>query len=100
MAWVKEKSYRRGRPTAADVLLIIEVAKTSRDYDLGEKADLYAAAGIREYWVVDIVELRLVIHREPRRGRYRSIESHSGDAEVCPRAMPEAKLRLRQLFTG
>jgi Uma2 family endonuclease len=98
LAWVNEKSYRQGRPKAADVLLIIEVAKTSRDYDLGEKADLYAAAGIREYWVVDIGELRLVIHRDPRRGRYGSIESHSGDAEVAPESTPGAKLRLRQLF--
>lgn len=100
LAWVKEKSYRKGRPKAADVLLIIEVAKTSRDYDLGEKADLYAAAGIREYWVVDLVELSLVIHRAPRGGRYRSIESHSGDTEVSPRTVPEAKLRIRQLFAG
>ena len=36
------------------VALIVEVSDTTRDYDLGEKAALYAAQGIAEYWVADL----------------------------------------------
>jgi Uma2 family endonuclease len=49
IAWVVERDYSRGRPTAADVLLGIEVAESSLKNDIGEKADLYAAAGIADY---------------------------------------------------
>ena len=36
------------------VVLIVEVSDTTQDFDLGEKATLYAANGIAEYWVVDL----------------------------------------------
>jgi Uma2 family endonuclease len=36
-----------------DVLLVIEVSDTTLAYDLGAKAQAYAAHGVREYWVVD-----------------------------------------------
>jgi Uma2 family endonuclease len=51
-------------PTTA--VLIIEVADSSLAYDLGDKASLYAAADIRDYWVVDVVHKRLHVFREPR----------------------------------
>jgi Uma2 family endonuclease len=43
-------------PSAADVLLLIEVADTSLRYDLDIKFRLYADAGIPNYWVVDVQE--------------------------------------------
>ncbi|MHC4179074.1 MAG: Uma2 family endonuclease [Planctomycetota bacterium] len=54
LAWAARRDYSGGRPTAEDVLLVIEVAETSLAYDTGEKADLYAAAGVADYWVVDV----------------------------------------------
>ncbi len=57
-------------PLAADVLLLIEVADTTLHLDLGEKAALYAEAGIPEYWVVDIESRRLLVHRQPAGGEY------------------------------
>ena len=39
-------------PTTAD--LVVEVADSSLDFDTNEKRLLYARAGIRDYWVVDI----------------------------------------------
>lgn len=38
----------------ATVALIVEVADTTLEYDLGTKAALYAGAGVAEYWVVDL----------------------------------------------
>jgi Uma2 family endonuclease len=34
-------------------------------YDLGEKAEIYAAAGIVDYWVLDLEARCLVVHRRP-----------------------------------
>ena len=40
LAWVVRRDYGTGRPTSDDVLLVIEVAHTSLEYDTGEKAEL------------------------------------------------------------
>lgn len=44
---------------------MIEVALTSRRFDLGEKARRYAMAGYPEYWVVDIDQRLVHVHRDP-----------------------------------
>jgi len=47
------------------VALVIEVSDTTLDTDLGRKSDLYASAGVAEYWVVDLRENRLLMHEHP-----------------------------------
>jgi Uma2 family endonuclease len=51
-------------PTTA--LLVLEVSDTSLAYDTGDKANLYAAAGILDYWVVDVTHRRLYVFRNPK----------------------------------
>jgi Uma2 family endonuclease len=64
--------YRERLPVPADVLLLIEIAETSRAYDRGPKARSYAAAGVEELWVVDLVEEEVVVLREPQARGYKS----------------------------
>jgi Uma2 family endonuclease len=45
--------------------LVIEVADTSLNYDTTTKAELYATAGIADYWVVDIGARQLQVFRDP-----------------------------------
>ena len=63
----------RAVPTPDDVLVVFEVADTSRDYDRGIKLPLYAAAGIKEAWLVDLVAEILERHPDPYDGVYRRI---------------------------
>jgi Uma2 family endonuclease len=51
-----------GRPTSAS--LIIEVAESSLAYDRDRKGPLYAAAGIQEYWLVNLPERCLEVYRQ------------------------------------
>jgi Uma2 family endonuclease len=51
-------------PHAAE--LVVEVANSSLPYDTGEKASLYAAAGIADYWVIDVINRRLHVFRGPQ----------------------------------
>jgi hypothetical protein len=44
--WLKPRRYGRVKPTANDVLLLIEVADSSLTSDLQERADIYAVAGL------------------------------------------------------
>ncbi len=100
LVWAAERDYSGGNPEPEDILLVVEVADSSLDTDLGEKAALYAAAGIRDYWVVDLVDRRIVVHRDPAPEGYRDIRNFSGEDEVHPLANSEGILRPSSLWPG
>jgi Uma2 family endonuclease len=50
---------------ALDPLLIVEVSDTSLDYDRGEKAELYAAHRVPDYWIINIRDRVVEVHRNP-----------------------------------
>jgi Uma2 family endonuclease len=62
--------YASETPGPADVLLLVEVADTTLRTDLGRKARIYASGGVSEYWVVDLNNRVLYLHRSPARGTY------------------------------
>lgn len=92
MVWIAKQHASRPRPDADDVFLLIEISESSLAYDRGEKADLYAAAGIKDYWIVNLLDKCVEVRREPRDGRYQSVESFASGAEVAPLAFPELAL--------
>ena len=53
-----------------DVLLVIEVAETSLEYDSGPKAAAYAAAGIPEMWIANLRTGEVEIHTQPSGSGY------------------------------
>lgn len=86
-------------PTSA--LLIVEVSETSLDYDCGEKASFYAAAGIPDYWVVNLVDRQLELFRDPQpdAGKpfgygYVSVTVHRAGASVFPLAAPQTSIAV------
>lgn len=77
-------------PTA---LLVVEVSDSSLSYDIGEKSNLYAAAGIADYWVVDVKEPRLYVFRDPvadpsapRSFRYSTVQTLKRGDSITPLA--------------
>jgi Uma2 family endonuclease len=98
IAWVTLRRYADRRPLPEEVSLLIEVADTSLEFDTTAKAALYAAAGIADYWVVDLVSRAVIVFREPRSGGYESRSTHRGDQLVRPLAQPEAVLSPAELF--
>ena len=60
--------YASGKPRPADIYLVVEVADTSLDYDREVKGPLYAENGIAEYWIVNLVDRCLEVHRQPQPG--------------------------------
>src|SRR5262249_3513893 len=57
-------------------LLVIEVADSSLKKDRELKPGIYAEAGIADYWVVNLVERTIEVHREPKAGAYQAISRH------------------------
>ncbi len=93
-----EFSYRNGFPDGQDILLLIEVSDTTLPKDLGPKRDAYAAAGIAEYWVVDLEGRRLLVHRDPKDGLYPDPAVFTEHDRVVPRVLPDAALRVGDLL--
>lgn len=57
------RDYRQAHPTTA--LLVVEVSDSTLRYDRTVKASLYARAGIPEYWILNLIDRVLEVHRDP-----------------------------------
>jgi Uma2 family endonuclease len=85
LALVGEPSSPAAHPRTAD--LVVEVTVTSSTLDRGRKAELYATAGVVEYWVVDVPRAVVEIHRHPASGGYRQVEAYRA-GDVLPSPVP------------
>lgn len=92
------RDMRQPHPTPNDVALLVEVAVSSADYDLGEKALLYAQAGITDYWVVLPERNEIVVHREPTASGYGSVVWHGEQDTLSPLAASDVALTVRDLL--
>ncbi len=61
----RDDEYLNSHPVPTDIILVIEVADSTLGFDRNTKAPLYAAAGISEYWIVNLVDDRLEIYSQP-----------------------------------
>ena len=86
----RRSEYEERHPGPDDTVLLVEASDLTADYDLREKALLYAQAGIGDYWVALVNEAAVVVHREPTPDGYQSVTRLSGADKVSPLAMPEA----------
>ena len=62
----------KGYVPVASVALAVEIADSSVRRDLHEKRDIYAAAGVPEYWVVDVNKAEVHRFADPAEGVYRA----------------------------
>ncbi len=76
--------------TGPSVLLVVEIADSSRRYDMGRKARLYARSGVRELWVIDAVKLTARVFREPGADGYGVARDFAAADRIAPLFAPEA----------
>jgi Uma2 family endonuclease len=91
------------QPTTAR--LVVEVSDTSLTIDTGVKAHLYAAAGIADYWVVDLNSRMLIVHRDPQAdsnspsgAAYRLVTAFRSGDTVVPLAVPQSPIQVADLL--
>lgn len=98
LAVVSEKDTDPGADHPSTSPLIIEVSDSSRTFDLGLKADLYAAARLPEYWVVDLKNAKIVVHLEPKKGRYQRVHRFGRGKAVTSTIAPRVTIKVNDLF--
>jgi Uma2 family endonuclease len=74
------------------------VSDTTLAKDRGEKARLYAQAGIRDYWIVNIKERTIEVRRDPVGSRYQSLTIDKVGEAVRPLIFPDVALDVIRLF--
>jgi Uma2 family endonuclease len=80
-----------------EVLLAIEVAHSSLRFDTTIKARLYAALGVRDYWVIDAETLTTRVHREPSAEGYGSVTEVPPSEMLVPLLVAPLAVRLAHL---
>jgi Uma2 family endonuclease len=90
--------YRDVLTEADHVFLLVEVAETPLRYDREVKVPLYAAAGIREVWIVDIEGECVEIYAAVALGRYRRTERITRGTSFSPEAVPDVSLTVADIL--
>ena len=92
--------FPKSNPGPKDLRLVVEISDTSLDHDRTKKAGLYARAEITDYWVLDVNKRRLIVHRDPKDGSYKSIVAYGEQESVSPLAAPGREFRVTDAFAG
>ncbi len=89
--------YADHHPTPEEVYLIIEVADSSLKFDCGTKGKAYAA-GITDYWVLDIVDRELHVYREPTQEGYKSKIILTEDKTISLLQFPDLLVGIQEML--
>jgi len=97
------RDYVNSHPVTA--VLVVEVADSSLALDRSTKASLYARSGIPEYWILNLVDRLLEVHRgpaamaeQPLDYHYRTVMRLTVEETVSPLAAPQAVIRVADLL--
>jgi Uma2 family endonuclease len=98
LALVDEPDSADRHPTSA--LLVVEVAASSHAIDRGRKAELYAAAGIPTYWLIDIPARAVEVRSSPGPAGYRTLHTLEAGDKLSSPCDGVAELAVDELFEG
>jgi Uma2 family endonuclease len=92
-------SYDQARvPAASDVLLVVEVADSSLEYDRSVKLPLYAAAGIPEAWLFNLISNRIERHTEPEPAGYQTVAFAEAGRQLPSTVLPRLSFDATELL--
>ena len=90
--------YREQYPGPDDILLLIEVADSSLKYDQRIKSKLYGAAGIADYWIINLPARQIEVYREPRQDGYRTVTRYALGESLSLLAFPDVTLNVSEIL--
>lgn len=90
--------YKASNPEPSDIRSVVEISDTTLAFDKGVKARLYARAGIVEYWVVDIVGQRVLVHRNPQGDTFADVRAYAPGESIEPLSAPGKSFLVEDAF--
>jgi len=96
----RRRSYRDSHPTAADILLVVEVADSSLHTDRAIKIPIYARQGVVEVWIADLAAEAVHVYADPADGRYGTVRTAVRGEVLTPVAVPDLELAVDAILGG
>lgn len=93
----REDFYTESHPRPEDIYLIVEISVSSLEYDRGFKLPLYARAGIKEAWVVNLDESCVEVYTKPSEHEYDMMEKFRRGDVVKLRMFPDNALDVKDI---
>ncbi len=90
--------YEAGHPRPEDILLLVEVADTTVEFDREIKIPLYAEDGISEVWLVDINAQCLDVYRQPSPNGYQDIQKYQRGQSVFVQVFPNVSFTVDEVL--
>ena len=90
--------YTKAHPRPQDVLLLIEVADTTLEFDRDEKIPRYAESQIPEVWLVNAIEREVAQYARPKGNRYQLIRAFEPGEELAAQGIESLALEIVELF--
>jgi len=94
----REDYYSSGHAGPSDILLIIEMAESSLEFDQTIKAGLYAETGVPEYRIADIRNNRLLVYGDIRGKNYEEFRELQRGQTITPRLLEGCPIEVRDLL--
>ena len=90
--------YASHHPTPDDVFLLIEISDSTLDFDRGKKLQIYARAGISEFWIVNLQDSTIEVYREPHFTGYEKKVLLRAGEKASPAAFQDAAIDVAELL--
>jgi Uma2 family endonuclease len=92
-----ESIYAQHHPYSDDIYWLIEVSNTTLQIDMTVKAKIYAQNNIPEYWVIDLVNKKLIVHTQPQNNCYSQVKEFT-TGTISAEAFPNIPLAINKLL--
>ena len=93
-----QNRYLDHHPYPEDIFLLIEYADSTLTKDLNTKQQIYAQAGILEYWIVNLQASELIVFRGANSAGY-GTETRLAIGNISPLSFPDIDIEVRRLFS-
>lgn len=97
------EDYDEAHPTAS--VLVVEVSRSTLKYDTSIKPHLYASMAVPDYWVLDLANRQLLVHRQPVADesvpfgfRYQSVQVLEASGSVSPLVLPDVSIAVAEML--
>ncbi len=90
--------YAQGHPTPSDVLLVIEVADSSTEFDRVVKLPLYAEALIPEFWLVNVPDEKVEVFSHPSNGAFQQSQEFKRGENLASQTIPYLSLAVDDIL--
>lgn len=90
-------NYFTRHPCPKDIYWLVEISNKTLKIDLEKKSAIYARNGIPEYWVIDLVNKKVIVHTQPTGNSYAQIQAHRTGI-LSPQAFPNIAIALDKML--